>query len=194
MNSIRKHPRQQGFVLITALVLLVALTLIGVAMIGLGTSSVRAVNNMQSQMEARAVAQQVLDGVVSANFAASADTLDAVVRSYTVQLAAGYKQYTVSIPATARPCMQQFRKFSVNPRDPRVAMEEYKNCVQGAEAYCADTLWRLSADVSEGWFGANESVVQGVSLVVDVESGTFHDAEKFDTDRNNDDDSNPYCR
>lgn len=192
MNSMRVYPRQQGFVLITALVFLVALTLIGVAMIGLGTTGVRAVNNMQSQMEARSVAQQVIDGVISANFAASATTLDAVVRSYTVQLATGYKQYTVGI--TARPCMQQFRKFSVVPKDPRTATEDYKNCVQGAESYCADTLWRVGADVSEGWFGANESVVQGVSLVVDVESGTFHDGERYDTDRTNTDAANPYCR
>lgn len=182
---------QQGFVLVTALVFLVALTLIGAAMVGIGSASLRAVNNMQAQLEARSVAQQVIDGILSANFAASAATLDAVVTDYSVQMAGGYKDYTVSI--ATRPCMQQFKKFSVSPRDARADTPDYENCVQGAEAYCADTLWRVRADVAEGWFGANETVSQGVSLVVDVESGTFHDAEKYDSDKSSSEADNPYC-
>lgn len=192
MRRIQAAHAQRGFILVTALVFLVALTLIGAAMVGIGSANLRAVNNMQAQLEARSVAQQVIDGILSANFAASAATLDAVVTDYTVQMATGYKDYTVSI--TDRPCMQQFKKFSVSPRDVRVDTPDYENCVQGAESYCADTLWRLRANVSEGWFGANESVSQGVSLVVDVETGTFHDAEKYDTDRSSTDPENPYCQ
>lgn len=192
MRKIESRRAEQGFVLVTALVFLVALTLIGAAMVGIGSASLRAVNNMQAQLEARSVAQQVIDGILSSNFAASATTLDAVVTDYTVQMAGDYKDYTVTI--ANRPCMQQFKKFSVSPRDVRVDTPDYENCVQGADSYCADTLWRIRADVSEGWFGANESVSQGVSLVVDVESGTFHDAEKYDTDRSSTDAENPYCR
>lgn len=190
MNA-KSASRQRGFVLITGVVLLVALTIIGVGMIVLSTANLRTVSNMQAQIEARAVAQQVIDEVLSRDFAKSPATLGAVVRDYSVQPATDYKTYTVSI--ARQPCMQQFKKFSVNPKDPRASTPDYENCVQGAESYCADTLWRISADVSEGWFGANESVTQGVSMVVDVESATFHNADQFSTNKTSNDPKNPYC-
>lgn len=191
MGKMNTSAGQAGFVLVTAMVFLVALTLIGASMVSLGSSNLRVVSNMQAQIEARSVAQQVIEGIVSSNFAKSAATLEAVRQDYNVVLAAGYKDYTVSVDD--RPCMQQFKKFSVSPKDPRTALDDYKSCVQGADSYCADTVWRIAANVSEGWFGANETVVQGVSLVVDVESGTFHDADKYDTDRTSADPENPYC-
>lgn len=186
--------RQGGFVLITGMAILVALTIIGIGMVVLSTANLRTVNSMQAQLEARAAIQQLIDQLLSTNFTKDATTLAAVVQTYVVQPAGSTNPIDVTI--AQRPCMQQFKKFSVNPRDPRVDTPQYKNCVQGADSYCADTLWRVSATVSQGWFGANESITQGVSVVVDIESGTFHDADKYDNNRNatgvgNED--NPFC-
>lgn len=194
MRNDSRPRRQRGFVLVTAMVFLVALTLIGASMVGLGSSNLRAVSNMQTQIEARSVAQQVIEEIISTNFAASSATLAAIVKDYDVTMAGGYKDYTVSVPV--QPCMQQFKKFSISPRDPRADTVGYENCIQGADSFCADTVWRVAANVREGWFGANEDVVQGVSVVVDVESGTFHDAEKYDNDEMRDDNEpdNPFCR
>lgn len=193
-------PGQRGFVLISSLILLMMLTLIGAAMVNLGTINLRIINNTQRQMEARSVAQRVIDGIISANFTKDLDTLKAVFTGspYTVALAdAPYKTYQVGI--MERPCMQQFQPFKEN--DPRTAIDPVTNkcvgpyclCKQGASTLCADTLWRIRAQVSEGWFGANEGVVQGVSLVLDVENGVYHDAEEYAGTPSSTDEKNPYC-
>lgn len=190
---------QAGFVLISSLIILILLTLMGAAMVNLGTINLRVINNTQRQMEARSVAQRVIDGIISTNFVGSAATLDAVVAApYTVALAdSGYKTYSVTI--RERPCMQQFKQFV--REDPRVQIPTggtecvglYCKCVQGADSYCADTLWRIRADVSEGWFGANENLTQGVSLVVDVENALYQRGLEYETNKTSADANNPYC-
>lgn len=191
---------QRGFVLISSLILLMLLTLIGAAMVNLGTVNLRIINNTQRQMEARSVAQRVIDQIISANFTKNGATLDAVLSGspYTVALADGaYKSYQVAI--LERPCMQQFRQFALD--DARTAIDPtvnecvgpYCKCVQGAASYCSDTLWRIRAQVSEGWFGANEGVVQGVSLVVDVENDLFHNGLTYESNKSSTDSDNPYC-
>jgi hypothetical protein len=193
---------QGGFVLISSLILLMMLTLIGAAMVNLGTVNLRIINNTQRQMEARSVAQRVIDGIISANFAKNEDTLTAVFTGspYTVALADDtYKSYQVSI--LERPCMQQFRLFASD--DPRTAIDSVANecvgpyclCQQGGSSFCADTLWRIRAEVSEGWFGANEGVVQGVSLVVDIENNLYQYGLDYESEpkRSSADSKNPYC-
>lgn len=193
-------PGNRGFILISSLILLMVLTLIGAAMVNLGTINLRIINNTQRQMEARSVAQRVIDGIISTNFAKNKDTLDAVFGGspYTVSLAdVGYKTYQVSI--MERPCMQQFRQFALD--DSRMAIDPVVNecvgpyclCKQGSTTVCSDTLWRIRAQVSEGWFGANEGVVQGVSLVVDVENDLYHNGSDFEADKSSADPKNPYC-
>lgn len=191
---------QAGFVLISSLIILILLTLMGAAMVNLGTINLRVINNTQRQMEARSVAQRVVDGIISTNFVASAATLDAVMTAnpYSVALAdSGYKTYSVTI--TERPCMQQFKQFVLD--DPRVQIPTggtecvglYCKCVQGAESFCADTLWRIQAEVSEGWFGANENLAQGVSLVVDVENALYQRGLEYETNKTSAEPNNPYC-
>lgn len=185
--------QQAGFILVSSLILLMLLTLMGAAMVNLGTINLRVINNTQKQMEARSVAQRVIDQIISSNFVGSAATLNAVTggNPYSVNLAdGGYKSYQVNI--RERPCMQQFKVFALD--DARVSVgSPYEKCVQAAEAYCADTLWRIRADVSEGWFGANEGVVQGVSLVVDVENAWYQRGLEYATNMASGDANNPYC-
>lgn len=193
-------PGQGGFILVSSLILLMVLTLIGAAMVNLGTINLRIINNTQRQMEARSVAQRAIDQIISTNFAKNADTLTAVFTGspYTVGLAdAAYKSYQVRI--LERPCMQQFKLFASD--DPRTAVDPVTNecvgpyclCKQGSLSLCSDTLWRIRAEVSEGWFGANEGVVQGVSLVVDVENNLYQHGLDYETDKSNPDTKNPYC-
>lgn len=57
--------RQRGLTLVIAMVMLVILTLFGVAMIKLGANSLEVVNNMQAQKATEAAAQVVLENTVS---------------------------------------------------------------------------------------------------------------------------------
>lgn len=205
-------PGQGGFILISSLILLMVLTLIGAAMVNLGTINLRIINNTQRQMEARSAAQRVIDQIISANFVKNEAALAAVTTGspYTVKLAgevyrAGeavlsgdtYRSYQVTI--AEQPCMQQFRQFALD--DARTAINPatnecvgpYCKCVQGATSFCSDTLWQIRARVSEGWFGANENLVQGVSVVVDVENDLYQHGLEYETNKASTDTNNPYC-
>lgn len=62
---------QNGATLVTALVMLIVLTLLVVSGIRSSTTNLRIVGNMQTQEEATAVAQQTIEQVISNNFTAA---------------------------------------------------------------------------------------------------------------------------
>lgn len=58
-------PRQQGAVLLVSLIMLIMLTLLGVAAINTSTVNLKIVNNMQYRAESIAAAQQAIEAVLT---------------------------------------------------------------------------------------------------------------------------------
>lgn len=59
------HPLQRGAVLLVSLIMLIMLTLLGVAAINTSTVNLRVVNNMQYRAETIAAGQQAIEAVLS---------------------------------------------------------------------------------------------------------------------------------
>ncbi len=142
--------RQRGVALVMGLIMLVMLTLLVVSAIYSGSINLRIAGNMQSEDEARAMAQQAIEQFVSsyANFyptptGVSATTYPVNNANYSV---------TVATPVCKRAAQQ------IPPRS--------IDCANGAKngLYCWDTLWEVSATAVDGKTGVSQSVAQGVSL------------------------------
>lgn len=161
MNPARTSPRERGSVLIISLIMLVVLTLLAASAIKMSTTSLRAVNSMQSRSEALAAAQNAIEQILNSNFAAN---IGAVANTYTVAVDAD-KSYDVTITT---PCLKQLLTIKnssldlTNPEDVKC----YDTTTNPWSA-CANTVWQINASVSEGFFGTNVQLVQGASLRMD---------------------------
>ncbi len=96
--------KQHGATLITALVMLVVLTLLAVSGIRSSSTNLRIAGNMQEQAEAVAAAQQVIERVLSdGNFTASLAAAAAAVTANNITVRITNKDYpaTVSINCVA---------------------------------------------------------------------------------------------
>lgn len=161
IDGMRARSRQHGSVLIISLIMLVVLTLLAISAINISTVGLRTVNAMQARGEALAAAQRAIEQIISTNFAAA---ITSAAATYTVAIDAG-KSYSVVV---ATPCLKQIvskRNSELNLSDP----EDVKcfDTTTNPWSACADSVWEFSAAVNEGFFGANVSLRQGISLRMD---------------------------
>jgi Tfp pilus assembly protein PilX len=152
--------RQQGVALVIGMIMLVLLTLLVVSAINTSTTNLKIAGNMQSEDEARAMAQQAIEQFISSysNFSpvpvgpttTGFDVNNDTTNDYSV---------TVAKPVCKRAAQQ------IPPRVSTIVGHEY-DCVNGASShiYCWDTLWEVAATAVDTTSGVSQSVAQGVSL------------------------------
>lgn len=152
--------RENGVALVIGMIMLVLLTLLVVSAINTGTVNLRISGNMQSEDEARAMAQQAIEQFISsyANFYPT--VAGPITNGYDVNNDTN-ADYSVTV---ARPVCKRAAQ-QVPPRPSNIPGHEL-DCANGAKngIYCWDTLWEVSATATDARSGASQSVVQGVSL------------------------------
>jgi type IV pilus assembly PilX-like protein len=150
-NTYRR--RESGVALVIGMIMLVLLTLLVVSAINTGTINLRISGNMQSEDEARAMAQQAIEKFITSYSNFYPVLAGPVTAGYDVNndATADYS-VTVAKPLCKRASQQ------IPPRS--------IDCANGAKngIYCWDTLWEVSATATDARSGASQSVVQGVSL------------------------------
>lgn len=163
--------KQNGVTLITALIMLVVLTLMVITSIRSSTSNLRVVSNMQMKEEAVSAAQQATEQIISNNF-----TISPAAKVIAVPI--GGTTYNVSV---AKPtCLGSVALQNSTPNLP-------SECVSSGSAqntgvvfasgvavvgtsWCYSQQWEVQSTVVDGNTGASATMHQGVSL--DVPAGT----------------------
>lgn len=153
MTNASCRRRERGVALVIGMIMLVLLTLLVVSAINTGTINLRISGNMQSEDEARAMAQQAIEQFISSysNF-------------YPVLAGPTTTGFDVNNDGTA-----EYQVTVAKPVCKRAAPQTIPrsiDCANGQKngLYCWDTLWEVSATATSGTSGASQSVVQGVSL------------------------------
>ncbi len=162
-----KH-QQRGATLITALVMLIVLTLLTFSAIKSSIANLRIVGNAQTGGEAAAAAQQTIEKVISTNFTANPVPVSAVVGSY-----------TVNVPTPTCSGSTPILNSALDPTNP-----DDQPCFSSGSAnntgiffvsgvshtmtvsWCYRQKWDVEADVSDAVTGAIEQTHQGVALKV----------------------------
>lgn len=191
-SSLAARRGQQGFVLMLGLVLMVVITLVAVSVIRLGMANLRAVNNMQSRAESMSAAERTLDQILSSPFVdnppAYVGPFTVVVDDRASVSTSGTRSYSVT---ATRACITGFTQMtSAEINEPGTfagatvaEAEEYKSNCQGSGSVnpgdgsifdlqqltrsvrgCQWVNWRITASVTDGWFGSTTSITQGVRV------------------------------
>ena len=149
---------QRGSTLLMGLILLVLLTLMGLASINTATSNLKVVGNMQYQQEALGAAQVSLNKVLSkGSFFASPATAPIID---TVDMTGdGNIDYTVAL---TQPCILSVRDITAAELLPTIADDllcmtssTQKNAglmgqaTGAAKSDCANVTWRITASVND---------------------------------------------
>lgn len=177
MEAIRTGPRrQQGFILIISLVMLVALTLLGLGAIGLSTTNLRVINNAQMRAEGLAAIQQRMQALYSVlnidgdKLQLTAGTTTLTAGTTTTFPAVNKDGFIVSID---RPCLSSFDIIPKSSLKPAGSSSEDDKCRQSiadstagltTDSDCASTLWRFTGQARDGFFGGSNAVTEGISV------------------------------
>ena len=140
--------RQIGATLITALIMLIVLTLLVVSGIRASNTNLRIAGNMQMQAEAIAAAQQAIEKAISTP---PFDVTTQTVGSYNVTFG----------PLT---CLSARQADPAKERLP-------PNCSGGAEvgSLCYWTTWDIAATAVDASTGATATAHQGISNISNIE-------------------------
>ena len=167
--------KQNGATLITALVMLIVLTLLVLSAMRLSTTNLRIVGNMQFQEEAVASAQQATERVMSSSRFTTAPT--ATTENIDINLD-GNTDYTVNIDAPT--CSGSKAVLNSTPNLPSECISSgaaqntgifFASGVQAAgTSWCFAQQWDIRSTVQDSRTGASVSMHQGVSL--NVPAGT----------------------
>lgn len=179
-NVMSPIKQQRGSTLLVALVMLVLLTLIAVSAINSTTSGIQIVGNTQFRDEARAVAQQAIEGVISSNF-----TVNPAASSVVADINKdGINDYTANVPAPTCTGSVPIANASLNMSDPN-DIPCYSASTAGATgimyvsgvpiapnmSWCYSQQWNIQATVDDstasgGKTGALVTINQGVGMRV----------------------------
>jgi len=166
MNSQRK---QQGATLVTALVMLVVLTLLVISAIRSSTVNLRIAGNMQIQEEGITAAQQGIEQIISNDF-----TGNPIASSINIDIDKnGTNDYIANV---TKPTCNGGKILLSN--DPDIASPAFNGC-RGGDTYdptmpvkmtnCAKQQWEVQStaqDANAGATGTSATVHQGVTLIV----------------------------
>ena len=173
MNSL-KNQKQKGAVLMVSMIMLVVLTLLVVFAIRSGNTNLRIAGNMQSQAEAGAAAQQVIEQVIEQ--IKVTDNIG-LIPAQTVPVSMGAVTYTVQAAAMNK-CLVEVPVLNtaLNP-----ANANDVPCFESADedkaikadgtlttkpSACKTQQWDIQAGVTDGASGANVTQVQGITIRV----------------------------
>ncbi len=162
--------KQLGVTLITALVMLVVLTLLVIAAIRSSNTNLRIAGNMQLQEEAISAAQQATEQVLSTNFTQSPASAAVAASSVTI----GPATYTTVV--TTPVCTGSKALDNNTPGLPAecISSSTAQNtgiffasgtAISGT-SWCLAQQWDVRASVSDNITGASTTVHQGVNITV----------------------------
>ncbi len=173
--------KQDGITLVTALIMLVLLTLVALTSFNLNKSNLQIVTNMQQRDEATAAAREVLEESISTTrfFQSPQDILanpcDGNANQRCVDSNGDGKQ-DVKVQITPQPeCVKApvIKNSALNlaePEDAQCSMGAPQNfgvagAVDGNSA-CADSIWEITAVATDIETAAEVEVTQGVAVRV----------------------------
>ncbi len=171
-----RNARQSGMALITALIMLVVLTLLVLAGINMTNVNTKVAYNMQLRDEAQAATQQAIEQVISN--AANFDVPLPPPTTIAVDLDNdGTADYTVNVPTPLCIASTPIKQSQLNASNPNdlpcfgtSALQEsgiVGGTASSGNSLCANTIWDVSASYSDSaGTGLKTTTHQGVSLKV----------------------------
>jgi Tfp pilus assembly protein PilV len=172
--------RESGITLITALVMLVVLTMLVIAGINMTNINTKIAYNTQIRSEAQAATQQAIEQVISsaANFNSPLPPPAVVSIDINNDGTADYKVNTATPSCVASVPIKQSQLDASNPSDiPCFGTSSLQNSgivggtASGGNSLCANTTWDVSAGYSDP-SGAGLNVVTHQGVNVRVVAGT----------------------
>lgn len=173
MNSLKKH-KEKGSVLLVSMIMLVVLTLLVVFAIRSGNTNLRIAGNMQSQAEAAAATQQVIEQVIEQVI--DVDDIS-LISAQSVTVPIGAATYTVAVKAMTT-CVVEVPILSSsldsendNDRACFAGQDDDKaikadGTLTTKPSECKTQQWEIEAGVTDGVTGAKVEHVQGVTIRV----------------------------
>lgn len=171
MNSLKK---EAGSTLLISMIMLVVLTLLVVFSIRSGNTNLRIAGNMQSQTEASAATQQVIEQVIEQ--IKVTENL-ALIPAQTVAVATGGVTYTVQVEALNK-CLVEVPVLTTKldpskandvpcfeSTDPDTILDKDGKPIAKLSA-CKTQQWNIQAGVTDGTSGTKVSQVQGITIRV----------------------------
>lgn len=168
---------QRGVTLIVALIMLLALAMLGIWSFNLSTSNVRIVGNTQARQEALAAAQAAVEQTISSPLFVQQAAAVAAGPVPVDTDGDGGSDYEARL--TPQPSCYRVRVIKVNELDPASTADlsclgsgSAQNSgieVEGAapptgDSLCADSEWNIRAEVNDPRSNASVAVNQGVAL------------------------------
>jgi Tfp pilus assembly protein PilE len=176
------HAKQQGATLITALVMLIVLTLLVLSAIRSSTTNLRIAGNMQMQGEMVQAAQQAAEQIISYNFTAN-PTLAVQRASMATVGMANYTTTAAVVCTGSKPVPANTPNIPIECLPPAGVQNAGIIRVSGVTAsspyFCLAQQWDIRAQATDTRTGAAATIHQGVSLLVDVGTTCTEDAPQL---------------
>ena len=173
MISLKKH-KQQGATLLVGMIMMVVLTLLVVFSLRSGNTNLRIAGNMQTQAEAAAATQQVIEQVIE-QIKVTEDL--SLIPAQTVPVAMGNVTYNVAVAAMTQ-CIMEIPVLN-SALDPSKANDvacfespdgdkaiKADGTLTTKPSACKTQQWDIEAGVTDGTSGTKVTQVQGISIRV----------------------------
>jgi hypothetical protein len=170
----RNRKKQHGATLLIGMVMLVVLTLLVVFSLRSGNTNLRIAGNMQSQIEATAATQQVIEKVIE-QIKVTEDL--SLIAAQSLPVVMGNVTYTVAVAAMKK-CVMDIPVLN-SALDPTKAndMPCFENpdvdkailadgTLSSKPSACKTQQWEIEAGVNDTATGVNTTEVQGISIRV----------------------------
>jgi type II secretory pathway pseudopilin PulG len=168
---------QRGSTLLVALIMLVLLTLVAISAMNSTTSSIQIVGNSQFREEARTLAQQAIEGVISYNFTVLPPATSSVGFDINMD---GTTDYTACVPTPVCMGSKPIQNTDLNPNvaadvpcfsssTPPNTGIMYASGVPNVTgmSWCLSQQWEVQAKVTDtSLSGAKVNVHQGIGMRV----------------------------
>lgn len=172
--------RQRGITLITALIMLVLLTLLALTTFNLGKSNLQIVSNMQQRDEATAAAHEVIEETISnTRFFVTPDNILAnPCGAANTRCVDTNGDGTADVKVAIKPAPKCVKAPIIKNTALDLSVPEDAKCSMGsAQAFgvtgavdgssaCADSVWEVSAEATDLQSDAKVTVTQGVAVRV----------------------------
>lgn len=174
------HRRERGITLVTALIMLVLLTLIALTTFNVGKSNLQIVSNMQQRDEAAAAAREVIEEAIStARFAETPDhVLNNPCGADNERCVDTNGDGADDVRVKIAPSPKCVKAPVIKNTALDIAKEEDQVCTMGSaqsfgvagsidgNSACADSVWEINAVATDMETEAQVQVTQGVAVRV----------------------------
>ncbi len=166
-----KYAKQHGATLVTALVMLIVLTLLVLSAIRSSTTNLRIAGNMQMQEEIVQAAQQAAEQIISYNFPANPQLAVSNASNATIGMAT-YTTVASAVCTGSKPVPNNTPNIPQQCISSSTAANTGIIYVSGVTltgtSWCLAQQWDVRAQATDNRTGATATVHQGVSLYVDA--------------------------